>query len=656
MDGPVRRALAFQIARTREPTGAAAATPAAPPDQPALRRDRPRALRQHPRRDRGADYACSHGGSRSAPRRRAGVALPGLVRAGPRAGDPAEGGGTLAGTLRRTAKERFRHGGLQARPDRTAPPAPPSLLPGPHGRRGPGRSTPRTAASRVPGSPPADLLRTRRTSTGLGAGGDRWSSPTPTAGLLYSAHAGTTHFFTPEAPNPGSLAFGQNYTVPDLHLDERRQRQDVDLPDRGSFPRAGHRRFRLLRPRVRHGQPPAGCTSRRSTSPTSTVSKQPRGQGLPLWTLENAAGAVLTDRQWNGGRPSRSSCTSWPTPSAAAPALRPAPAPAPTSARAPTAARPSARNIPEHQGRQRRGRHPRRQAHRHRLPAARGAAATSSPWGRSARRASGELGGRHDSNRSPRAVDLLGPLAGLRPRPLGQPLHRLGRERPGGARGGHLVRHIHRRGAHLVEPVKVSDGDNTAIWPWVAVGDKGRVGMAGSRRRKLPGHDAETAGDRGWRLNAAATDQGLGCNARGPAATAPSSAGPSPREPVHTGTISQGGTTCQAMAIDRRLGDYFSMDINASAGVYGYSEHAEHAGRGGAPGLRAPATGPVPARPEAGQGRPRSPPTPAAAAARWRGGRRLPRAPRAHRSGGAQARLRRGRSRDRRRVPCPCQR
>jgi hypothetical protein len=33
-------------------------------------------------------------------------------------------------------------------------------------------------------------------------------------------------------------------------------------------------------------------------------------------------------------------------------------------------------------------------------------------------------------------------------------------------------------------------------------------------------------------------------------------------EPVHTGTICQGGTLCQAQLIDRRLGDYFSIEVD----------------------------------------------------------------------------------------------
>jgi hypothetical protein len=44
------------------------------------------------------------------------------------------------------------------------------------------------------------------------AGGEPLVATLPDGRLIYSAHAGTTHFFTPEAPNPGTGAFVQNYT------------------------------------------------------------------------------------------------------------------------------------------------------------------------------------------------------------------------------------------------------------------------------------------------------------------------------------------------------------------------------------------------------------------------------------------------------------
>ena len=44
-------------------------------------------------------------------------------------------------------------------------------------------------------------------------------------------------------------------------------------------------------------------------------------------------------------------------------------------------------------------------------------------------------------------------------------------------------------------------------------------------------------------------------------------------EAVHTGTICQGGTTCQAALIDRRLGDYFSIEVAGDGNlVLAYSD------------------------------------------------------------------------------------
>ena len=44
------------------------------------------------------------------------------------------------------------------------------------------------------------------------AGGEPLVATLASGRLVYSAHAGTTHFFTPEAANPGSAAFVENYT------------------------------------------------------------------------------------------------------------------------------------------------------------------------------------------------------------------------------------------------------------------------------------------------------------------------------------------------------------------------------------------------------------------------------------------------------------
>ena len=77
-------------------------------------------------------------------------------------------------------------------------------------------------------------------------------------------------------------------------------------------------------------------------------------------------------------------------------------------------------------------------------------------------------------------------------------------------------------------------------------------------------------GDHAWRVYAAQSITGLGCeDSSQPGfslATATS-------EPIHTGTVCQSGTTCQAFLIDRRLGDYFAVEIDPSgAFVAAYSD------------------------------------------------------------------------------------
>ena len=123
-------------------------------------------------------------------------------------------------------------------------------------------------------------------------------------------------------------------------------------------------------------------------------------------------------------------------------------------------------------------------------------------------------------------------------------------------------------------PTRVDTNNNTDIWPWLAVGDKGKVAVAWlGADQELPNHDAETQGDQEWRIFAAQTLNGLGCS--GSDAPGFKVVTATPRA-VHTSTICQGGTACQAAAIDRRLGDFFTIEIDNSGHVWGgYSDTAE---------------------------------------------------------------------------------
>ena len=120
-------------------------------------------------------------------------------------------------------------------------------------------------------------------------------------------------------------------------------------------------------------------------------------------------------------------------------------------------------------------------------------------------------------------------------------------------------------------PVRVDTDDKTDIWPWIGVGDNGRVGIAWLEAdKKLPNQDAQTAGTYGWRVIGAVTTTGLGCAG---SKTPSFSVATATKDPIHTGTICQGGTVCQAQLIDRRLGDYFSVDVDSTGRLWaGYSD------------------------------------------------------------------------------------
>jgi hypothetical protein len=126
-------------------------------------------------------------------------------------------------------------------------------------------------------------------------------------------------------------------------------------------------------------------------------------------------------------------------------------------------------------------------------------------------------------------------------------------------------------GRTWADPVRVDTDDRTDIWPWIGVGDNGRVGIAWLEAdKKLPNQDAQTAGTYGWRVMGAVTTTGLGCAA---SRTPSFSVGTATKDPIHTGTICQGGTVCQAELIDRRLGDYFSVDVDKTGHLWaGYSD------------------------------------------------------------------------------------
>ena len=121
-------------------------------------------------------------------------------------------------------------------------------------------------------------------------------------------------------------------------------------------------------------------------------------------------------------------------------------------------------------------------------------------------------------------------------------------------------------------PVRVDADDRTDIWPWIAVGDAGRVAVAWfGNDHTLPNHDAEAStADDPWNVYAAQTLSGLGCIDSSAAGFRVTRVTP---EPFHVDTVCMGGTTCQAFLIDRRLGDYFTIDVDTTGAlVFAYSD------------------------------------------------------------------------------------
>jgi hypothetical protein len=117
------------------------------------------------------------------------------------------------------------------------------------------------------------------------------------------------------------------------------------------------------------------------------------------------------------------------------------------------------------------------------------------------------------------------------------------------------------RGLTWSEPQRVSSGQGLAFWPWIAVGDEGGVSITWLQNDAATGTNPETvpAGS-GWHVVVAQSQTGLGCEASSVAGFTLTQAS---SEPVHTGTICNGGTVCQARLVDRRLGDYFSNAVDA---------------------------------------------------------------------------------------------
>lgn len=146
------------------------------------------------------------------------------------------------------------------------------------------------------------------------------------------------------------------------------------------------------------------------------------------------------------------------------------------------------------------------------------------------------------------------------------------------------------RGNSWSKPVRVDTDNKTNIWPWIAVGGKGRVAIAYLQAdKKLPGNDGETEGDYGWRVIMAQSLNGLGCAVSHKPGFKTAVATP---KPVHKGTICQGGTVCQAEKVDRRMGDFFTIEIDNTGRVWGGYSNTKKGGATALPGFVRQSGGP----------------------------------------------------------------
>jgi hypothetical protein len=423
------------------------------------------------------------------------------------------------------------------------------------------QGTPAQAAPGCP-APPELTFEQPRYVDKTRAGGEPLVATYPNGRLLYSAHAGTTHFFTPEAAAAGSGAFVQNYTG---------QTYIWTSDDNG--------KTWTFRPRIipTQGVPASGFSDPEFAIDSTggvyfseinlvnvAVSKS-ADQGS-TWSLQNFGGAVLTDRQWmEADRKDELYFVANGMPGGTGTGF----VSGHYISKSTDGGRTFTNSIPDQVGGAGLGdiRVDKRNGTVYEAHYGQGNLTVAAF--RNAR--SGDLVAT-DSVLVAAKVNMVAHWPTIDLDPDGNLYITWDEDGTGGRPAGVWYSRSTDAGRHWAAPVRVSSGSATAIWPWLGVGDNGRVGIAWLQAdRNLADHDPETPGNHGWRIVAAATTTGLGCaTSQTPAFTEPAVATPTP---VHTGTICNGGTTCQAQLIDRRLGDYFSVDVDNTGRMYmGYSD------------------------------------------------------------------------------------
>lgn len=418
---------------------------------------------------------------------------------------------------------------------------------------------PAVAGKACPTPPKLSFSEPTYVDTGR-AGGEPLVFTHPSGRLMYSSHAGSTHFYTPQAANPGTGAFVENY---------QGQTYIWTSDDDG--------KTWQFRPRIgpTEGVPNSGFSdpefafdskgnlyfSEINLANIAVSSSTDKGS---TWTLENVVGAVLTDRQWmEADREGELYFTA--------------------NAFGGGTGVPPGNNLGHFISKSTDGGKTFTTGIAN--PGGLGDIRVDKRTGTvyEANVTGGNLGVRafrkartgdlatYDTNVVAEAVNLVSSFAAIDLDPAGN-VYITWDERVEGEREPGIWFSSSKDGARTWStPVRVDDGTGTAIWPWIAVGDEGRASISWLQAdTQLPDNDAETPGDHGWRIAVAATTTGLGC---AQSSTPSFTRAFATQEPVHRGTICQSGTTCQGTLTDRRLGDYISMDIDGKGFAYvGYSD------------------------------------------------------------------------------------
>lgn len=396
------------------------------------------------------------------------------------------------------------------------------------------------------------------------AGGEPLVQTHPSGRLMYSSHAGTTHFYSPEAAATGSTAFVENYEGQTYIWTSDDNGATWDFRDRDG-----------LTTGVGSGAPASGFSDPEfaidseggvyfSEINLANIAVSSSTDRASTWKLKNFFGAVLTDRQWmEADRPGElyfvANAFGGGTGTPLSPGTGHFISKSTDGGATFTTNKPNPGGLGDIRVDKRNGT----------VYEAHFAGGNLSVAAfRNAR--SGDLT-KTDDNVVAEGVRLISSFAAIDLDPSGNVYitwDDLGSDE---REAGIYYAYSKDAGRTWSQAHQVDDGSGTAIWPWIGVGDDGRVGIAWLQAdTRLPSNDAQTPGEHGWRVVGAVTTSGLGCSASADPVFSRSVATP---DPVHRGTICQSGTVCQATATDRRLGDYISLDVDGTGRMYvGYSD------------------------------------------------------------------------------------